>query len=340
MIKLIKIFGILLIIAAFAGTSAFGLWVVTCDKFMDETKVTMDIRIPKNSGFNYVYRKVFKDLKTPPYFWRYLVKVRKLDSKIHYGFYRAENISISEFLGMIMNGKQYRIKVTFPEGYNIYDIAKRLDDSGITDEDDFLKKAKNTDFVYKLTNFKAPSLEGFLYPETYFFPPDTDAESVIRTMNKSFLNNLPKNFTYQSEKIGMKPYDVIILASIVQKETFDEKESRLVASVYHNRLRKRIRLQADPTVIYGKYQTFDGDIRFRDLRDKTNKYNTYKFYGLPPTPISNPTNTAINAVLNPAKTDYIFFVAGPDKKHYFSKTYSQHKRLVKKYQSRRRKLDN
>ncbi|MCA1980321.1 MAG: endolytic transglycosylase MltG, partial [Calditerrivibrio sp.] len=134
------------------------------------------------------------------------------------------------------------------------------------------------------------------------------------------------------KKRGLSMYEGIILASIVQKETFVEEEYPVVASVFYNRLRKNMRLQSDPTIIYGMGDRFDGNIKKSDLLDKNNRYNTYTINGLPPTPISNPSKGALEGVMNLAETDFLYFVAKKDGTHIFAKSYEEHLINVKKYQ--------
>jgi len=126
-------------------------------------------------------------------------------------------------------------------------------------------------------------------------------------------------------------HQILTLASIIQKEAGNLEEMPLIAAVFHNRLQRKMRLASDPTTIYGLGEKFDGNLRRRDLKDSS-PYNTYRFKGLPPGPICNPGSDAIQAALNPAVSDYLFFVSRNNGSHQFSKTYTEHKRAVKKYQ--------
>ncbi len=177
----------------------------------------------------------------------------------------------------------------------------------------------------------------FLYPDTYFFPPKSTPEFVATAMYKAFLSQLPpENFEDKADKLGgLSLYEAVTLASIIQKETYDPDEAPpLISSVFHNRLKYRMRLQADPTIIYGLYPEFDGNITKQNLRDSSNPYNTYKINGLtPPTPpICSPSKVALEAAVNPADTKYLYFVADKNHRHVFSKNYREHINQVNRHQ--------
>ncbi|GAB1534948.1 hypothetical protein ADMFC3_05790 [Geovibrio sp. ADMFC3] len=322
---------------AFAATAVLGIWIVKCEKFLETTEITLELDLPKNSNFNEFYERVFAHLNTPPYFREYLIRVKKADRRIKYGYYRAENTLLKDYLENILRGTQSTLKVTIPEGYNIHDIAAVLENTKIINAEEFLKTALDDSFIFSLTGVQAPTIEGFLYPDTYFFPPYTKADYIIRTMYMNFQRNLPEDFDARAEEKGLSFYDALILASIVQKETYIDEEAKTVASVFYNRLKKRMRLQADPTIIYGKYAEFDGNIRKEDIKDGENPYNTYVIRGLPPTPISNPDRQSLEAAAYPADTPFLYFVARQDGTHVFSKTYDEHRRQVYLHQIRRGK---
>jgi len=324
------------VVAAFLLTSLFGGWVVSSEKFLDNTLVTMEIEIPKNANFNYLYDRVFKNLKTPPAFRIYLIKVVKLDRNLKYGYYRAQERSLRSFLNSIMAGRQSTVKVTIPEGYNIYDTANLLSKRIIKDPAEFIRLTKDKEFIKSLTGKDYDSLEGFLYPNTYRFPPKSSPKLVIRAMYNLYKNQLPKDFAEKAKALKRTPYEILILASIIQKETYDPSEAPLISSVFHNRLKYRMRLQADPTIIYGLYPDFDGNITKKNLRDSSNPYNTYKINGLPPTPICSPSKVALDAAINPADTKYLYFVADKERKHIFTTNYKSHRREVYINQKRRR----
>ncbi|ADD68334.1 aminodeoxychorismate lyase [Denitrovibrio acetiphilus DSM 12809] len=323
-----KIFGLAVILAAFLLTSIAGYWIIQCEKFLDNTIVTVELNIEQNETFNGLYKRLFAHLDTPPFFRLYLIKKVKLDRNIKYGYYRADKLPVRRIVDAIMKGRQSTIKVTIPEGYNMYDVANRMSERIVESPGEFLKTVKDKTYIKNLTGMGYQTLEGFLYPDTYFFSPKSEPQYVISAMYQAFLKSLPEHFDEKAEKLGLTRYQAVILASIIQKETYDPLEAPLIASVFHNRMKYRMRLQADPTIIYGLYPEFDGNIRKTDLRDRSNPYNTYKINGLPPTPICSPSIVALEAAVNPADTKYLYFVADKERKHIFSTNYDEHMRQV------------
>jgi UPF0755 protein len=222
--------------------------------------------------------------------------------------------------------------VTIPEGFTNEQIAELLERKGLVDKEEFLSFTDDP-AVLSRYGINGPSLEGYLFPDTYQFARGISALTVIDTMVKNHWNAAGP-LKGRCQELGMKMEDVIILASIVEKETGLPEERPAIASVFLNRLRRRMRLASDPTVIYG-IKDFDGNLRKKDLTRHT-PYNTYVIRGLPPGPIANPGLDAIRAVLYPAKTDYLYFVSKNDGSHHFSKTLSEHNRAVRTYQRDRR----
>lgn len=334
MIKAVITAVIAVTVVAFAVTAGLGIWINENEKFLNTTEVTIELDLKKNTGFNEFYERVFAHLNTPPYFREYLIYVKKADRQIKYGYYRSDGTLLAELLDNIFKGTQSTLRVTVPEGFNIHDIAGLLENLNIISAKEFLITALDDDFIYRLTGVDAPTIEGFLYPDTYFFPPYTKADYIIRTMYANFKRNLPESFEEKVKENGLSFYEALILASIVQKETYIDEESKIVASVFYNRLKRGMRLQADPTIIYGIYARFDGNIRRTDIRDDENPYNTYVINGLPPTPIANPDRQSLLAVAEPEETNYLFFVARQDGTHIFTRTYDEHRREVYRHQIR------
>ncbi|MBT4793239.1 MAG: endolytic transglycosylase MltG, partial [Halobacteriovoraceae bacterium] len=178
----------------------------------------------------------------------------------------------------------------------------------------------------------APSLEGYLFPETYKFSPQTPAKEVVKAMLKQFKHQTRLLDLAQSH---LNPHEVVILASIVEKETGAKWERPTIAGVYLNRLRKKMRLQADPTTIYGIWKNYNGNLRKKHLLKKT-PYNTYRINGLPLGPIANPSLAAIKAVLEPQEHSHIYFVSKNDGTHVFTPTYKKHLKAVEYWQKNRR----
>lgn len=315
-------------VVMFLATASFGLWTVKCEDFLSNTRVTAEITVPKQNGFNVMYETVIAKLHPPFLFREYLIRVKEIDINMKYGYYKVEDTPLKDFLNSIILGKQSTMKITFPEGFNTYDMSARVGRFIVDDGEEFFRLTRDKNYIYELTGQNLDSLEGYLYPSTYTFEPMTRPKKVIKTLYWYFKKQLPADIESRAAALGMSVNDIIILASIIQKETYDPAEAPLISSVYHNRLRKGMRLQADPTVIYGLMPEFDGNLRKRDLQDPSNPYNTYRHGGLPPTPICNPTRMAINAALYPADTDYLYFVADKNHKHTFSVSYDEHREKV------------
>ena len=270
-----------------------------------------------------------KLISNPTLFHRY-AKLNNLIKKFKVGSYQIKTgANMSEVMNTLVYGTPYTKSVTIPEGKNIFQIASILSKYNVTDRDEFLKAAKSASLARKF-GIPASRLEGYLYPETYRFRPNTPAREVINTMINLFRKKT-KHITEDKLPVGMNLHQVIILASIVEKETGAPFERPAIAGVFFNRLRKRMRLQSDPTTIYGFYENFKGNLQRKHLREKT-PYNTYRIKGLPIGPISNPGVTAINAVINPDQHDYLYFVSQNNGTHVFSKSYKDHLTAVKKYQ--------
>ena len=228
------------------------------------------------------------------------------------------NASVRDILDVLVEGKAITHSVSIPEGLTSYQIVERL--------------KSNPDLVGDIT--QAPG-EGTILPDTYRFARGTSRDELIRRMQgeqKRFLDGL---WPTRSRDLALtKPEDVINLAAIVEKEAVRAEERPRIAAVYLNRLRKHMRLEADPTVIYGASDhkgTLGRPILRSELEDEDNRYNTYKINGLPPTPIANPGRAAIEAVLKPAKSADLFFVADGTGAHVFAETFSEHQRNVAKW---------
>jgi UPF0755 protein len=224
--------------------------------------------------------------------------------------------------------------VTIPEGFTRDQIADVLAAKGLADKKRFLELTEDKALLRQY-GISGPSLEGYLFPDTYHFSRGTPTLAVLDTMVKRFRQAVAP-FMEKTQGTGMKFEDVVTLASIVEKETGRPEERPLIASVFLNRLRLGMRLESDPTVIYGM-ENFDGDLKKKDLTEKT-PYNTYIIYGLTPGPIANPGLESIKAVIDPARTDYLYFVSRNDGSHHFSRTLAEHNRAVGIYQKKKGKM--
>ena len=245
----------------------------------------------------------------------------------------SPTMSPVEILEKLRKGMIMTHPVTIPEGFNMEQIALLLEEKGLVDKEAFLGLAKDPATVRRF-GVSGPSLEGYLYPDTYHFGRGVSSMSILETMVHHFWE-VVRPYTKSLDKAGLEMEEVVILASIVEKETGLAEERPTIASVFLNRLKRGMRLASDPTVIYG-LDAFDGNLRKADLSKKT-PYNTYVIRGLPPGPIANPGLESIKAVIFPEQTDYLYFVSKNDGSHHFSKTLSEHNRAVETYQKKKRK---
>jgi UPF0755 protein len=237
----------------------------------------------------------------------------------------------AEILEKLRRGRILIHAVTVPEGSTRDQIADLLQEKGLAQKDLFLALTEDPE-VLKNYGLPGPSLEGYLFPDTYHFGRGLPPVLIVDTMVRRF-KEMAGPLESLAGETGMTMEEIVILASIVEKETGHPDERALVASVFLNRLERGMRLQSDPTVIYGMEQ-FDGRLRRKDLLEKT-PYNTYVIWGLTPGPICNPGLESIKAVIFPEKTDYLYFVSRNDGSHHFSKTLSEHNRAVDRYQRRK-----
>jgi UPF0755 protein len=273
-----------------------------------------------------------------PRAWVWYARARGLDRSVKSGEYDlAPTMTPVEILAKLTTGEVKTYAVTFPEGLHVGEIAERLAQAQIAPRDELVKAALSPELARSL-GIEADTLEGYLYPETYRFRRGTPAEAVLRTMVEHFFERMTEDERAKLAASGMTLHQVVTLASIVEKETGVAEERPLIAAVFRNRLQKRMRLQSDPTVIYGMVRArgrFDGNLRKVDLQTDT-PYNTYTRGGLPPGPIASVSMDSIRAVLDPADARYLYFVSRNDGTHYFSNTLEEHANAVRKYQRYRR----
>jgi len=239
----------------------------------------------------------------------------------------------TEIILRLTSGKTILYPLTIPEGYRITEIASLLDTQGLASSEVFILQTQDKDLI-KSMDIPTDSLEGYLFPETYYLSKLTPEKKIVQKMVNTFKEKVLKSQLLKSTKESpLSLHEIITLASLIEKETGLDSERKLISSVFHNRLRKNMRLQTDPTVIYA-IEKFDGNIRKRDLKIDS-PYNTYRYKGLPPGPISSPGIKSIEAAIFPIKSNHLYFVSRQDGSHHFSSTLVEHNQAVKKYQLRK-----
>ncbi len=251
-------------------------------------------------------------------------------NRIQAGTYRVEQSATPmELLDKLARGDVVILEMLFVEGTTMRQWMAQLAANPRVKQ---TLAGKNESELRTLLGTGTEAVEGWFFPDTYRFAPGTPDADILKRAHAAMKKRLADAWAARDPQLALKsPYEVLILASIVEKETGQAAERPLIASVFANRLKRGMRLQTDPTVIYGMGERFDGNIRKRDLGADT-PWNTYTRDGLPPTPIAMPGAASIRAVVNPAKSDYLYFVARGDGSHEFSRSLEEHNRAVARYQ--------
>ncbi len=312
-----------------------------------ETGDEVLITIPAGHGFQGVYQAlrdgniIHDDMR-----FAMLASWRGISKRLQAGEYIIPRpITPDDVLQLMVKGATRHHPVTFPEGLTVIEIAALLDENGWAKQDQVIALCHDAEFIRSL-GLELDSLEGYLFPDTYHLSRDQNGRRIIRMMVNRFFEveqdlrlreggNLgPEALAAKKSMPDLTLHEKIILASIVEKETGVDGERPQIARVFVNRLLKNMRLQADPTVIYGLGKNFDGNLTRKDLRTPS-PYNTYVIKGLPAGPIANPGRAALAAVLRPAEGPWLYFVAKGDGSHQFSTTLQDHNNAVATYQLRR-----
>ncbi|MEZ4380406.1 MAG: endolytic transglycosylase MltG [Nannocystaceae bacterium] len=316
---------------------------------------TIELEVPRGSGFTQVLGQLVDAGVIPAdeaIYFKLFVLHRGVAAKITAGQHTLRaDMTPTEIVDELLRPQPApERRVTIPEGRNMLQVAEILDDAGFGAKDQLLA-AMRDEALLKELEIDAPSVEGYLYPDTYLLQRGASPEQIIRRLvarHRQVYADLRRRHLDATEQLdktlGWGDREIVILASIVEKETAAKHERPLIAGVFLNRLRFQSfqpkRLETDPTIIYGctvpveksaACQEFEGRIRRIHLRDKDNPYNTYTHEGLPPGPIANPGEAALEAVLAPKKSRFLYFVSRNDGTHQFSKSMADHERAVEKY---------
>ena len=296
-----------------------------------EKKYFKTIEIKKGSSLKQIFALLKKEKLIQKHF-PYFLFLRGLNLKA--GEYALERGGIPyQILRKIQKGQVILYDVVFPEGWNMYEMADLLEKKGLAVKKDFLKISQDSNFIKAVLGDPLESLEGYLYPDTYKLSKNMKPEDIALIMVKKFL----QVYALIEKEQPLSRHFAVILASLVEKETSQPFERAEIAGVFHNRLKAGMRLESDPTILYGILREtgkMPFNIRRKDILRKT-AYNTYKIKALPKGPIANPGREALLSVFNPKKTDKYFFVSRNDGTHVFSKTFKEHEKMVDRYQRKR-----
>jgi len=324
---------VLFLCVAVNAAAWFSLYVYTSvpgDRESTPEQVT--VVIPKGAGVRQIKQILAKQGVIRDDF-RFLILVRLLkDGKqLRAGEFKIPlGLTPLQVLRFLSTAKPIRYRVTIPEGWSMEQVAEVFARDRWVDPEKFLQICRDKKFIRQL-GIRGDSLEGYLFPETYtLVRGEVDEKSLVRTMVNRFMkvwDGLDK-----PAELSLNRHQLVTLASIVEKETGSAVERARIAGVFYNRLNKGMRLQSDPTTIYG-LKDFNGNLTRADLKMET-PYNTYVISGLPPGPICNPGRAALQAVLLPEKVPYYYFVSKNDGSHFFSTTLKEHNRAVHRFQKR------
>lgn len=303
------------------------LWALVMQRPLGDGQRVYGLTVPKGAGFAQIAQELEQQriIRSAVYF-RIVGRLKGLDRRMQPGDYRLTNaMKPGEILEKIASGLTDARKFTVPEGYSMFQVAELAEKQGLFTRDCFLKICRDKQVLAEL-GIAADSVEGYLFPGTYLVGFHMDERGLVTEMVREFQHRIT-GLEQQIAASGMNLHQVVTLASMVEKEAVALEEKPLIASVFRNRLKLGMPLQSDPTAIYG-VRAFGGTVTKQDLQ-RQSPYNTYRIKGLPPGPIGNPGLDAIKAVLEPARTDYLYFVARKDGTHQFSRTLKEHNQGVR-----------
>jgi len=289
------------------------------------------VDIPTGSSFVKVTEILNKaGLIKSRYLFYYLALTKRAFRSIHAGEYEfSDSMTPGEVLDKLLSGDIKRYRTTIPEDLTIKEIAERLMKDRLIVEKEFMELAYDRDFLNTL-GIKAKSIEGYLFPNTYDFDRSMSTRQIMKIMHSQFLKRVTPEMVKKAKELGLVDLNQFVtFASIVGKESGNQPEKKTISAVFHNRLKKRMPLQSDPTAVYD-LEDFSGKIRRSHLKRKS-PYNTYIVRGLPPGPIANPGIDSLNAALNPEQVNYLYFVSKKDGTHYFSASLDMHNQAAKQY---------
>ena len=307
--------------------SLIGVFLVSAPS-SSEAVVNFDIPTGSNSRM-IAKRLAAEKLIRSEHAFRWIVRHRGIGRRLQAGTYTLRrNMSLSEILDAFEKGQVTLVSWTVPEGLTVAAIAKLWETRGFGTATAFQEAVEADDLLEKYGIPEDKSVEGYLFPNTYKFAKGTTVKKVVEMMLGEFQQRWIEPFDAEARDLKLIRHEIVTLASIIEREAQLKPEGPRISSVFHNRLKRNWRLQADPTVLYAlgnpKRPLTKADLSV------DSPYNTYKYKGLPPGPIANPGIDSIIAALRPAKTDYLYFVAIGEGKHHFSKTLSEHNSMVRK----------
>lgn len=290
----------------------------------------VEVKIPRGTSFKQAFIILSDASSRQDLMILYYVGAMRGDyRRLKAGYYQLKTgMYPLEILDKLIRGDTVKIKISVIPGHSLVEIAARFAATGTTDVRNFMKLSTDKKFLDTL-KIDAPSIEGYLYPDTYILEKGIPPEEVISRMVNSQRKHYPSGFSEKAEELGMSENQVLTMASIIEKEARVDGERVIISAVYHNRLRLGMPLQADPTSIYG-VKPYRSGVTAGDLKNDT-PYNTYRISGLPPGPIASVSIKSIAAALNPSEVPYLYFVSRKDGTHQFSANFEEHREAISRY---------
>lgn len=301
----------------------------------NKKNITVLVEIPTGSSFLKVTEILNQaGLVKSRLFFYSLAMTKRATRSIRAGEYEF-NTSLTPVavIDKLIRGEIKTYLVTIPEDFSMKEIAARLEYFKLIDNETFFELAQDESFLVSL-GIMSDSIEGYLFPDTYLFNRSMSTRQIIKIMVSQFWKKVTPEMLKMAGKLGFNPHQFVTFASIVGKESGDNAEKPMISAVFHNRLKRKMRLQSDPTAVYD-LDNFDGKVLRKHLK-RNSPYNTYIIRGLPPGPIANPGLTSLRAALYPASANYLYFVSKKDGSHFFSDSLDMHNQAIYWYQTRKK----
>jgi len=284
------------------------------------------LKIEQGESLRRISDRLFEErvIKSSKYFMFY-TKVKGMEKSIKAGKYTIPpNIGLDHLLEQLQKPNSEYVAITIPEGYTLHQIAAKMDEVNLINRDSFISQEFRSQLIPSHNSGIFYELEGYLFPDTYYIPPNSTEGEIVDIMHSRFRTVFNEEYGRRAEELGLSINEIVTIASLIEREAANDEERKSIAGVIYNRQKKAMPLQIDATVIYGitKGERNMGRVLYKDLEVDT-KYNTYIYIGLPPGPISSPGKASIEAALYPENNDFLYYVLG-EKGHIFSRTYEEH----------------
>lgn len=297
---------------------------------IDKKNINVLVDIPTGSSFFEVTEKLNRaGLIKHRIFFYSLALIKGARRHICAGEYEINTLlTPSEMINKLKRGEVKEHRVLIPEDFSMEEIVARLDSEKLIDKEAFIELARDKDFLESM-NIQAESIEGYLFPDTYYFNRSMNTRQIMKRMVERFWEKVTPQMIKRAQDLGFNIHQFVTFASIIGKESGNDAEKPAISAVFRNRLKKKMRLQSDPTAVYD-LNNFNGKVLRSHLK-RNSPYNTYVIRGLPPGPIASPGLTSLEAALNPAPVNYLYFVSKKDGSHFFSSSLNEHNQAINRY---------